>query len=427
MAAPSRRVIIYDDKGKLTMSGDFDRLLWLCGPSLALVQHNGVQKVKTRAADLIPIVEDSYGSGSGVITAMIKNNIPCFITADGVVHKMKGNVRIQGFNKELGVVVKTVRYTEFSGLIDKQGNELLPAVYRQISILDEKFVFVSDSLDRVGVMNIATRAFVIPIGEYESIMLLDCGNLIVHKKNGKVNMLDQKFQPIPGIDHNRVEFPGMHNSSYRKDMIVAYNRDNPEKKSFFDCQGKLIVPMEWYSIHPVTKNITLARKGPPGYESTLCFDDGRKMIPLPFGATSGLQPGGFLISGLTKKMDLLSRSYAGVIDTLGRTILEPAFDEVKVMESGFIVRLNSRFGFYNNKGKEILPATYPGLSLVGTKYILVSNVRGQSGFFTTKGKQITEIKYDQVYREASAQDFFKVRQGNRVFYVDGSGREYKEN
>ena len=77
------------------------------------------------------------------------------------------------------------------------------------------------------------------------------------------------------------------------------------------------------------------------------------------------------------------------------------YEEEKKLYCGTLVSYKGKWGFVNNKGKEIIPILYNKIDIAcGSPDIIKVNLDNQWGAFTMFGKLITSPKYEDIeYRD----------------------------
>ncbi|MFH0974946.1 MAG: WG repeat-containing protein [Spirochaetota bacterium] len=85
-----------------------------------------------------------------------------------------------------------------------------------------------------------------------------------------------------------------------------------------------------------------------------------------------------------------------------------------------LVKEQTKYGFINNKGKEIVPPRYDQLDSMIEGIARVA-IDGKWGLLNTSGQEIIPLKYDYIYKFADS--FAKIELNKKYGYIDRTGKE----
>lgn len=428
---PQRETSLLDMNGKLLVSGNFDEINWWCGIQ-AQVYDKGKTGIKSGQSP-VAWVDDVYRCSDGVMIGTVKGK-PAFVTTDGTLKVLKDVDEVEFLKDGMGVVKKTITLAEGGtadryGVIDKKGNVILPAVYRSIVSLNSQYGVIVDSLtNHIGLINLATQKQALPFS-YESITLLNNGNLFVKKAGEKYVMLDSRLQPIAGVAYDDIKYPAQLDPVLKNDCILAGNKD---VKGVINSNGQQIIPLEYTSISVLKDvangealhNALVVQQNNSPFQYGLISSDGKMLAPAKYAGLFYYHQGFIQVAKYVKKGREASAE-RGIIDTLGNEIMAPAWEQIFLNKHGFLIRHNGLCGFYNLKGQQIIPVECDDIYFFNDPFMVVTR-EGHRGIYTLEGKAITPIKYDAVLTDECAGGLFKVKSGNDIFFVDTTGHEYKE-
>lgn len=118
----------------------------------------------------------------------------------------------------------------------------------------------------------------------------------------------------------------------------------------------------------------------------------------------------------------LSEGKTGLLDSLGKRLTQPLFDEMYPFAGKLsVVRNDSVYGVINTKGVVVLPVQYRAIRLDTTCSLIATQhtETGKWGVFNRAGKAVTPAKYDEIRIQAFS--LMTVRQSSLWFLLDASG------
>ena len=174
--------------------------------------------------------------------------------------------------------------------------------------------------------------------------------------------------------------------------------------------------------------------------------DGEELVQLAFSKCLDFEDGKAVVYKGTRK--------AGLIDSLGRYLIEPSIDRLYDFREGrglvrdanyrfyyiteqaslydgyyekarlfqhgvAVVQLDGRWGIINQKGIEIIPPKYDKIEQFENGYAKV-RIKGFNGLSNLKGEMIVQPDYE--YISYAGEGLFRVEQGDKVGYFDMDGK-----
>jgi hypothetical protein len=135
-------------------------------------------------------------------------------------------------------------------------------------------------------------------------------------------------------------------------LVPVKNFNN--KWGYFNAQGQPAVPFEFDAVSGIWRDnlsavqLQVLQKGSPVYKWGYVNPSGETVIKPGFDNVTEFRYG-------LAKVEVNQRW--GLINTAGEFILKPTFDAIFSTTDArlFLVSLNRKYGYFNNKGKEIIP------------------------------------------------------------------------
>lgn len=110
----------------------------------------------------------------------------------------------------------------------------------------------------------------------------------------------------------------------------------------------------------------------------------------------------------------------GVVDLKGREIVQPKYQDIEPFRDGYAkITLNDRYGFVNRNGKEVVKPEYDDAGYIENGMVNV-NIAGKWGYVDTTGMEIVPIMYDAVGK-TDCMLRTPVKSGRKWGYVDSIG------
>lgn len=252
------------------------------------------------------------------------------------------------------------RYSS-QGIVDKEGNVVLPHLFTPTSSLSNYELILSISRKTYGLFNLNEKRWTVPLVYNE---LLSLGNSILGAKKdhkwGVIDSNDQLLAPFTWDQMNKV--PGIDN------YLLVSSGDMWGIYSIIE--RKLTVPIEYSRLYKLDR------------ESS------------------------FLVTKGTK---------SNIIDISNRPIFKKWYDEVRTSSMNpdlFVVRENGRYGVVDRNEKTIIPMVY--LEFSESNYsdgsYLARNKDGKYGFMLIDGRITLPFNYDNV-KKGSYNNIISIQNG----------------
>jgi hypothetical protein len=331
------------------------------------------------------------------------------------------------------------------GVINNKGVEILPVIYKDISII-QNVIIISNNINnerKYGLANIegkiiipimhtdirftekskmgliieddSTYFYIDSLGkeiseefEFASDFIFDVALVV---KNGKYGVINDNMKEILPIIFNEIDIIA--------DNLIKVRKKN--KYGLFDKSGKIIIPFILDDLKSISQNgLIPVKKKKWGYMNTA----GKLVIPYKYddanifeGDLARVNMGGNE-DFETEYCGFIGGGKWGFIDTLGEVIIPIKYDwafnfneEINLAQ----VQINNKWGVVNKDNKLIIPLIYDELEYFHEGKIRVS-LNGKSGNIDTLGNVIEPLKYVN-YSENS---FFFVRVNDKFGLVDDS-------
>ncbi|MGB0850636.1 MAG: WG repeat-containing protein, partial [Bacteroidia bacterium] len=348
------------------------------------------------------------------------------------------------------------------GLITKEGKELVPLKYDEIKRgATYKSGLIIKAEKGYGVVDFTGKVVVKP--EYMEIIYND-----LQKSVTLVRLDSNRRGLVFGSDD--VYPDDLDNFTFFSDGVLASKKG----KYGFLVDGKPIIPFEYDSLYFKAKKANRYQRKPkynkkPPYliaspsgttkmvalkdgKHALIASDGSTILDLEYdeiyfdplrgiyrfskdklwglyvprsGYTSKTEYTYIYTDG-TKYITLTKDEKKGLIDYQGQQILPFKFDNISIQgwETYFQVEIGKKFGWYSNKGKEIIPVIYDDLDDFGSfqpkfEGLFHAKIGEKEGIIDTNGV-VVPVVYDNVYSIYSGSHFVVEQDSLKGLYnVDG--------
>ena len=181
------------------------------------------------------------------------------------------------------------------------------------------------------------------------------------------------------------------------------------KWGFIDEFGREMIPFEYDEVREFDEyGVAVARKGKEYYMlDTQGMHIGNTAYS--FVDTVNCKPGTYIV----KKDDK-----AGIVDSQGKYILPPEYDDLDGFESGFArVCIDGKWGFMNEHYEIVIPCKFDKEYWFGIPECTSAAVNKRWGVIDSKGEWIIEPQYDLVIALDST-EYFEAEQDGYHFYID---------
>lgn len=235
-----------------------------------------------------------------------------------------------------------VRLDDKYGFIDKKGNEIIALKYQRADNFSEDFASVQIQ-DKWGVINAADE-MVIP-AVYEEISKFNTGLAIV-QQNKKFGVIDKKGRIIIPIDFQSIILcSDLLNKKETKNEKPCFVVEKEGKKGLINSDGKVIAAIKYKEVLNLSSQRTI-----------LVLDKKYGLINRNTGKIIVNFNYDFIYPDISENsMYVVNNSKAGFIDLDGKEIIPLQYDSAKNFSEGLAaVTLNSEILFINKKNEIVL-------------------------------------------------------------------------
>jgi len=283
------------------------------------------------------------------------------------------------------------------GLMTEKGEIITPPVYESIAPITGDLTVVQTER-RYGVIDKKGKD-ILPI-EYDQIIIDSLTSIILTQKSGKWGAYTKQGKQIIPIRHNAVRV--------QKDGSLVACLDG--RWGTLDAKGSSIIPFQYQ------------------YIGDFAYGKAKAKSQNTFGVID--TQGNWLVEPIFDDTRIINDSLcvyftngrSGIINT-HRKEMRLAVDSLGVMNNGFILAKNlGKYGLYNQKAYQIIPIQYDFLSSFGADSMITVRVSDKEGLINTKGKVVlppsSQFKELQVMQEERA----GVKIKNKYGFIDKEGR-----
>ena len=181
------------------------------------------------------------------------------------------------------------------------------------------------------------------------------------------------------------------------------------KWGFIDEFGREMIPFEYDEVREFDEyGVAVARKGKEYYMlDTQGMHIGNTAYS--FVDTVNCKPGTYIVKNDDK---------AGIVDSQGKYVLAPEYDDLDGFESGFArVCIDGKWGFMNEHYEIAIPCKFDKEYWFGISECTSAAVNKRWGVIDSKGEWIIEPQYDLVIALDST-EYFEAEQDGYHFYID---------
>lgn len=181
------------------------------------------------------------------------------------------------------------------------------------------------------------------------------------------------------------------------------------KWGFIDEFGREMIPFEYDEVREFDEyGVAVARKGKEYYMlDTQGMHIGNTAYS--FVDTVNCKPGTYIVKNDDK---------AGIVDSQGKYVLAPEYDDLDGFESGFArVCIDGKWGFMNEHYEIVIPCKFDKEYWFGIPECTSAAVNKRWGVIDSKGEWIIEPQYDLVIALDST-EYFEAEQDGYHFYID---------
>ena len=269
-----------------------------------------------------------------------------------------------------GEYCKVLANYDSCGLINRDGVEIIPCLYKNINYPTEGMIMVQkDSL----------------FGFFDT--------------NGN--------QVIPFL------FPAASSFNEGRAVVAIYVDSFLVSYGFIDKKGNVVIQPQYDYAFPYYEGYAVVKK----YDRYGMIDtENREVLPIKFEILTSMSDGLFF-AGDDQGLALSNNKF--------KRLTQPIYTElIGKSDDRILVRRDGKYGYLNHKGKEIIPCQYDHASLFKDSRANVS-IKGKWGIINTSGKTILPIEYDNSGYRGEAyiyHDSLALIEKNRHYgYVDMDG------
>ncbi|MDR2204706.1 MAG: WG repeat-containing protein [Flavobacteriaceae bacterium] len=277
-----------------------------------------------------------------------------------------------------------------TGYIDKSGKEILPCIYTFVGRFNENLIKIS--LDKKYGLVDDNGVVVVPV-QYDIIgsdaNYYSQNNYIIAQKNGKYTLLDKTNgkEILPCI----YDGIGLDSGDNRKYPYFKLRIN--ENYGIADINGNIIIPVEYNYIH-FHADFFKSKQENKNYYFTLEINrkrgiadiNGNIIIPAEY---SDVQPQQDIFQAKRGNKNFL-------YDKKGNKIAEN-YEQVEILKSDLLkVFQNGKWGVRNYADVEILPCRFDNIVYQINVDKIAAEKNGKSGLFTNQGEEIFPFVYDPI-------------------------------
>lgn len=342
---------------------------------------------------IIPI----WGQENPIISQRLKELYPIVSYENGIYHVFSKDYKHQGLCDNQGKEILPPIYNDIFigqlhklglctltkdgkyGVINMQGNFLLPCIYEKAFIHKQNYIDVKLH-GKEGLYDLKAKEIIPCIYDEISTFMLEKENYCDVKQNGKVGLyhIKNKTELLPCV-FDYISFD---------EKIGFFKVERNEKKGLYNVEGKEIIPCKYDYLSFKDKIGFFEVK--QNEKKGLCNAEGKEIIPCKFDFIwdyNYKETGCFEVELNDKK---------GVYNDKGKELLQCIYDGVFINSDYIRFSMNEKDGLYSIKeNKEVIKPNYNYLSLPSEGLILYQKVKeGKYGYLDVKGNIVIEPQYD---------------------------------
>ena len=242
-----------------------------------------------------------------------------------------------------GLVVVQSRENELYGVIDKEGNVVVPCEYNRIRDFSEGLAILIDSDDKCGVIdengNVVVPCKYVYVGNFSE-------GLAAVEKNGKWGFIDKNDNEVIPCKYEDVE-------SFSEGLApVAIKKINKKLKyGFVNKHGKMLIPCKYDFVRNFSEGLAAVEKnGKWGFIDK----DGNEVAHCRYKKVENFSEGLALVKSY--KPDTFV-NYYGFIDKEGNEVIPCEYDYAESFENGlaFVVKGVGECFYIDKKENRVEP------------------------------------------------------------------------
>ena len=327
------------------------------------------------------------------------------------------------------------------GLISMDGKEILPFIYRKISKEHSSLLHLIDETNKTGFYNIEHALLISPkygMGFTRIDNFIGYSSTLLLQFNGMYGMINEMGQTLIPFECDTFYFPDIGCDPFGLGMPCFAISKN-KKIAILNKQGKEITPFI-YDLVSFGDKAVLVRLG----KKWGCVDytTGKELILPAYDriscmSESNFSDQGYYVNNINLRFCLVMLGEK--IDTL--LSLEELKDRYPFQKTALLSEifhndsLKYEFLIYGKcavydieRGAEVTEMKYDEAWLDYVDGVLAVRTGKKWGLIDDQGKEITPLQFDEITKEdhtSSIKMMFKVKMGEREFYIDQKGHEIK--
>lgn len=315
-----------------------------------------------------------------------------------------------------------VQNEEFKwGVINKFDDVLIPFNYSVLGTWifkgTEAFIDARNDSGYFGVINEFGEVTIPFIYENPRVGIFLYQNFCVVKKNNKYGLVDYFNKKIKSFNYDYI---GHFKEGYARVKVFDQKKKKELLESEFSIPEDRLMQLRYFLIK--TRGFLEKYEIPSEYETLAKdFDDSasRKQI------YENIKP--YLLGYNLERDDIYSLEDNSFLDayTYEEFLLKMRFGNKFKCWDNYIDSLTGKWGFIDEKGKEIIPLIYDDASDFEDGLAKVK-INGKWGMINKNGQVVIPIKYDKIEGKLDNYDLIEVKINGRKGYVDMNGVEYFE-
>lgn len=319
--------------------------------------------------------------------------------------------------------------TGLYGLKDLAGNTLIKTMYGSLKFIGDKNYLLATKEQNYknleGLID-AQGNILVPL-EYEDITYRN-SNLIIAKKNDKYGAIDNK-------NNIKIDFKYKYDFYFNNGFANVHTN---EGEGVIDSLGKIIVPTKFISVfRQEIEDKILINEANYNYEKTTFFSvkkdekwglidiKGKWIIPLEYGYISKDNYDKNFLKGWINTQDL-QRDKSGLVNIITNTTIPPIYDSIEIFDNFLIankrVGSNYTYQLLHLDGKPISEIVYNKMDFTNGYFIVEKN--NLEGIMNIEGQILVPLKFKYIWAETS--NLIRIWDNERYYFINvKSGKEFR--